>query len=158
MDFKNSLRKHISEKDITRKDLEKKAGLPPRALEPYLDRDSKPNIDIAKKLADALGVSLDNFYDFDFSGYEISDELINLVKLLQILDAEDFYTVSTLIGLLSRKEKYVKEMLQIPEFSEVVKNEKRTIGDEKSVGLKKKQTVKNRANNTDTVGVKKLMK
>ncbi|MBR2506630.1 MAG: helix-turn-helix transcriptional regulator [Bacilli bacterium] len=90
MDFRSRLKDEISYQDIRLKELAEKAGLSLRTLETYVrTKGSMPAVDVAVRIAQVLGVSVEylvtgnvsNNIDKDF----IPEKYVQFRKLLEIL-------------------------------------------------------------------------
>jgi len=99
-DFKTNLREELDYLGLTVKELSKKTGIPKRTLDCYLGvRASMPPADIAVKIANALGVTV----EYLVTGKELKkqDKMLNhnvrsVIKILMELSEKD---IETLLGL-----------------------------------------------------------
>jgi transcriptional regulator with XRE-family HTH domain len=112
MDFGESLKNHLRERNLTKKDLSLKAFGHIRGLEKYkTTKCSDPSADHLKRIAKVLGVSMDKAYDYDYveTGQKVSNETMKIAELIETLDEEDFHTISEFVQLLIKKPKYCQK-------------------------------------------------
>ena len=83
-DFAARLKESRTKQALTQKDLATKAGIAPGTLSAYEAGNKSPNIDIAMKLADILGVSLDWLCGRD--GAAASDRLETCGDAIALID------------------------------------------------------------------------
>jgi transcriptional regulator with XRE-family HTH domain len=114
MGFKENLKSELIYKDMLVKELAAKTGISRHTLDNYLNvREHIPTIDVAVKIAKALGVSV----EYLATGEEppqatipMSGEIITLVQNYNLLNEDDRKIISELIQLLMkhRHKKHIK--------------------------------------------------
>jgi len=105
-DFKTNLRTELDSLDLTVKELSARTGIPKGTLDCYLGtRASMPPADIAARIADALGVTV----EYLINGQEIKKREQSLgynysigaiIKILVDLSEKDLETILTLSRIL----------------------------------------------------------
>ena len=105
-DFKTNLRTELDALDLTVKELSARTGIPKGTLDCYLGtRASMPRADIAARIADALGVTV----EYLINGQEIKKREQSLgynysigaiIKILVDLSEKDLETILTLSRIL----------------------------------------------------------
>jgi len=105
-DFKTNLRAELDALDLTVKELSARTGIPKGTLDCYLGvRASMPPADIAARIADALGVTV----EYLINGQEIKKQeqslgynynIGSIIKILVELSERDLETILTLSRIL----------------------------------------------------------
>jgi len=105
-DFKTNLRAELDHLDLTVKELSVRTGIPKGTLDCYLGaRASMPPADIATRIADALGVTV----EYLINGQEIKKQeqslgynynIGTIIKILVELSERDLETILTLSRIL----------------------------------------------------------
>jgi transcriptional regulator with XRE-family HTH domain len=106
MGFKENLKSELIYKDMLVKELALKTGISRHTLDNYLNvREHIPTIDVAVKIAQALGVSV----EYLATGKEppeavipMNNESITLVQNYNLLNEDDRKIVSEFVGLLKK--------------------------------------------------------
>ena len=93
MDFGTRLADTRKEKGLTQDDLEKATGINKRLISRYEKNDTMPSIDVARKLASALQVSLDHLTGLDYSLFINDPEMTKLLKGYEQLKDEDKHII-----------------------------------------------------------------
>ena len=97
--FKTNLRAELDYQGLTVKELSLKSGIPQGTLNCYLGvRASMPPADIAVRIANALGVTV----EYLVSGKEIKQEKVfdyNIRSIIQILPELNDKDIETILGL-----------------------------------------------------------
>jgi len=104
--FKSILRNELDFRDITVKELSSKTGIPKPTLDHYLGaRSSMPPADIAVKIAEALGVTVEYLVNGKDSRSErlLEPEARKLLTLYEILDVKDKQIVMTMIESMASR-------------------------------------------------------
>ena len=104
MSFKENLRNELDYQDLTVKELASRSGLNKRTLDNYLTgHNSMPPADIAVKLADVLGVTVEYLIKGKDSGKEVTlpPKIRDIVQKLLTFDKQDVKTISALTNALS---------------------------------------------------------
>lgn len=101
MDCGTKLAKTRKEKGWTQDDLEKATGINKRLISRYEKNDTMPSIDVARKLASALKVSLDYLTDLDYSLFINDPEMTRLLKGYEQLKDEDKATIKKMLKAFS---------------------------------------------------------
>jgi transcriptional regulator with XRE-family HTH domain len=99
-DFKTNLRSELDYLDLTVKELSAKTGIPKRTLDCYLGvRASMPPADIAVKIANALGVTVE--YLVTGKEQKKQDKLLNhnVRSIIQIVVELNEKDTETILGL-----------------------------------------------------------
>ena len=106
MDFKTNLRAELDSLNLTVKELSSRTGIPKGTLDCYLGaRSSMPPADIAARIADALGVTV----EYLVNGQEIKKQeqslgynynIGTIIKILVELSERDLETILTLSKIL----------------------------------------------------------
>jgi len=108
MSFSNRLIALRKEQKIAQNELAKKIGIHPNVLGRYEREETKPSIDMAVKIANALGVSLD--YLLGKADVKISQDILNKVLSIQTLPEEDkkciMYSLDGLIQHAKTRQAY----------------------------------------------------
>jgi transcriptional regulator with XRE-family HTH domain len=106
-DFKKNLRSELDYLDLTVKDLSAKTGIAKGTLDCYLGtRASMPPVNIAAKIANALGVTV----EYLINGKELKNEKFlsfnhTIRSIIQILEKLDEKDTETILGLAKILEK-----------------------------------------------------
>jgi len=105
-DFKTNLRAELDHLDLTVKELSVRTGIPKGTLDCYLGaRASMPPADIAARIADALGVTV----EYLINGQEIKEQekslghkysIGSIIQILVELSEKDLETILTLSKIL----------------------------------------------------------
>ena len=108
MGFKDNLKSEISYQDIRVKELATKAGISKKTLDNYLNtREHVPSADVAVKIAQALGVSVEYLVTGDelfLLKSSLGPEIRDLIQKFKLLSEDDRKLVITIIQtLLNRK-------------------------------------------------------
>ena len=106
MGFKENLKSELIYKDMLVKELAAKTGISRHTLDNYLNvREHIPTIDVAVKIAQALGVSVEYLATGKQSpqaNIPMSSEIITLVQNYNLLNNDDRKIVVELVGLLKK--------------------------------------------------------
>ena len=95
-DFKTNLRTVLNTRNLTVKELSIITGIPKGTLDCYLgSRASMPPADIAAKIADALGVTV----EYLLNGQEVKKQESNIGTIIQILVELCERDLETVLGL-----------------------------------------------------------
>jgi transcriptional regulator with XRE-family HTH domain len=114
MGFKENLKSELIYKDMLVKELAAKTGISRHTLDNYLNiREHIPTIDVAVKIAKALGVSVEYLATGEEpppANIHMTSEIIALVQNYNLLNEDDRKIVSELIQLLMkhRHKKHIK--------------------------------------------------
>jgi transcriptional regulator with XRE-family HTH domain len=106
-DFKANLRSELDYSDLTVKELSAKTGIPKGTLDCYLGvRASMPPADIAAKMANALGVTV----EYLVTGQEVKNHdktfdhnIRSIVQILIELNEKDIETILALSKILKKQ-------------------------------------------------------
>ena len=106
MRFRENLKSELIYKDMLVKELAEKTGISRHTLDNYLNvREHLPTIDVAVKIAQALGVSV----EYLATGIEspqvnipMNSEIITLIQNYNLLNEDDRRIVTELIQLLKK--------------------------------------------------------
>ena len=111
MTFSESLKNHLSSIGMSRAEFGRRVFNDQRALEQYFSSKSDPIASRLKLIAQYLNVSMDKAYNYDFEDpkSEFREDIVELAKIIEQLDDEDFYYVSEMIRVLAKKPKYAKK-------------------------------------------------
>ncbi|MCG8384208.1 MAG: helix-turn-helix domain-containing protein [Cytophagales bacterium] len=101
MDFGTRLAEKRKEKGFTQDDLEKATGINKRLISRYEKNDTMPSIDVARKLAGALEVSLDYLTGLDYSLFINDPEMTRLLKGYEQLKDEDKHIIKKMLKAFS---------------------------------------------------------
>jgi len=114
-DFKTNLRAELDLLDLTVKELSLRTGIPKGTLDCYLSvRASMPPADIAARIADALGVTV----EYLINGQEIKKQekllgyhynIGSIIKILVELSEKDLQTILTLSRILKTQTEETPE-------------------------------------------------
>ncbi|MDR3283657.1 MAG: helix-turn-helix domain-containing protein [Treponema sp.] len=109
-DFSQRLHETIAYAGLLQKDVALKAGIKKRALDMYLgSRKSMPPADVAARLADALGVSVEYLVTGKTSrqSYDLSDYLKfrGVISDLRVLPDEILRPITTMIKAAAEQER-----------------------------------------------------
>jgi transcriptional regulator with XRE-family HTH domain len=97
------------EKKWSRKELAKMIGTSGPVLGRYERDETTPSVEVAKKLAEAFGVTLDYLVDETGAMEEVTDrEILNRIKYIAHLDQGDKQTILRVIDSLLRDAKAKK--------------------------------------------------
>jgi transcriptional regulator with XRE-family HTH domain len=106
MGFKENLKSELTYKDMLVKELAAKAGISRHTLNNYLNvRGHIPTLDIAVKIAQALGVSVEYLAigkETSQVNIPMSSEITNLLQNYKLLNDDDRKIVSELVELLKK--------------------------------------------------------
>lgn len=98
------------ERKISQVDLAEQIGVHPNVLGRYEREEATPSVDMAAKLADSLGVSLD--YLVGNTDIELDKSILDKIVLIQKLPDEDknciMYSIDGLIQHAKTRQAYVK--------------------------------------------------
>jgi transcriptional regulator with XRE-family HTH domain len=98
------------ERKIAQVNLAEQIGVHPNVLGRYEREEATPSVDMAAKLADALGVSLD--YLVGNTDVELDKSILDKIALIQKLPDEDknciMYSIDGLIQHAKTRQAYVK--------------------------------------------------
>jgi transcriptional regulator with XRE-family HTH domain len=106
MGFKENLRSELDYQDMIVKELAEKTGINKRTLDNYLTgHNSVPAADLAVKIADALGVTVEYLITGRDSRSEklLQPEERKLLSLFEILDDKDKQIVMTMIESMASR-------------------------------------------------------
>lgn len=105
MTFKETLKKHLADREITRKELEAKAGMKERSLDGYLDGNADPTAGKLRAIARALGVSMEKAYDYDFAegGKRQSYQASEIARMFDDMPEDDRNICFALMEMLYKK-------------------------------------------------------
>lgn len=104
MTFKESLKKHLHERNWTRSELEKKAGLGERALVAYMENESDPTAGRLLAISQALGVSMEKAYDWDAKTPEgVSEKAFRLAQKIDGMNEKKIEIIEHIIDLFCDK-------------------------------------------------------
>ncbi|MGK7390103.1 MAG: helix-turn-helix domain-containing protein [Candidatus Cyclobacteriaceae bacterium M2_1C_046] len=101
MDFGTRLANARKEKGFTQDDLEKATGINKRLISRYEKNDTMPSIDVARKMASALQVSLDYLTGLDYSLFINDPEMTKLLKGYEQLKDEDKAVIKKMLKAFS---------------------------------------------------------
>ncbi len=101
MDFGTRLADTRKEKGFTQDDLEKATGINKRLISRYEKNDTMPSIDVARKLASALQVSLDYLTGLGYSLFINDPEMTKLLKGYEQLKDEDKHIIKKMLKAFS---------------------------------------------------------
>ena len=113
MDFGTRLASTRKEKGFTQDDLEKATGINKRLISRYEKNDTMPSIDVARKLASALQVSLDYLTGLDYSLFIKDPEMIKLLKGYEQLKDEDKNVIKKMLKAFSLYAKVEEAQTQL---------------------------------------------
>ena len=100
VDFKTNLRTELDFIGLTVKELSAKTGIPKRTLDCYLGiRASMPPADIAVKIADALGVSVEYLVTGKNNKKQVAIYDFNVRSVMQILPQLSKKDIEIILGL-----------------------------------------------------------
>ena len=106
MGFKENLKSELIYKDMLVKELAAKTGISRHTLDNYLNvREHIPTIDVAVKIAQALGVSVEYLATGKQSpqaNIPMSSEIITLVQNYNLLNNDDRKIVDEFVGLFKK--------------------------------------------------------
>ena len=106
MGFKENLKSELLYKDMLVKELAAKTGISRHTLDNYLNvREHTPTLDVAVKIAQALGVSVEYLAtgkEVSPPGINMSEENITLIKNYNLLNEADRKIIIELIQLLRK--------------------------------------------------------
>ena len=120
MGFKENLKSELIYKDMLVKELAVKTGISRHTLDNYLNiREHLPTIDVAVKIAQALGVSVEYLAtgnEAPQAGIPMNHESLALVQNYNLLNEDDRRIVTELIQLLIKHhpKKHIKGGAQDP--------------------------------------------
>jgi len=108
MDLGKKILELRKEKSITREKLGKTIGTSGAIIGRYERNERTPSVDIARKMADALGVSLD--YLVGNTEFQLDTSIIKKIQDIQKLPLEDkdhlFYVLDTILQNVKAKQAY----------------------------------------------------
>ena len=112
MGFRENLKSELIYKDMLVKELAAKAGISQHTLNNYLNvREHIPTLDIAVKIAQALGVSVEYLAtgkEPPQTNIQLNSKTISLVQNYNLLNEEDRMIVNELIELLKKHHRKSK--------------------------------------------------
>ena len=97
-DFCKNLKKIRLEKGYSQKDFAEKLGVAKSTYCMYENGYREPNVDTIKKIADLLGVSIDDLFGIDNSPAVSKAEFSDLVQKYRVLDADGKETVDFILN------------------------------------------------------------
>lgn len=107
MGFKENLRSELDFQDMIVKELSEKTGINKRTLDNYLSgHNSLPTVDLAVKIANALGVSVEYLVtgkDKNVKEHAYTPSARKLLELFSVLDERDQQTVVQLAESMSAR-------------------------------------------------------
>lgn len=105
MNFKESLLKHLEDRDWSRRDLERAADLKERALIGYINEQADPAAGKLRAIARALGVSMEKAYDYDFAegGKRQSYQASEIARMFDDMPEDDRNICFALMEMLYKK-------------------------------------------------------
>ncbi len=101
MTFGQKLIEARKSKGLSQEKLGELVGIDKRIISRYETDKNIPSIDVAKKIADALQVSLDYLTELDYSLYINDPEMTNLLKGYEKLKDEEKITIKKIIKAFS---------------------------------------------------------
>jgi len=113
MGFKENLKSELIYKDMLVKELAAKTGISRHTLDNYLNvREHIPTLDVAVKIAQALGVSVEYLAtgkEHPRTSIPMNQESITLVQNYNLLNEDDRKIVNELVLLLKKHRKKKKK-------------------------------------------------
>lgn len=107
MSFKDNLREEISFQGLQIKEIANKTGISNSTFLSYVDaRGSLPNVEIAVKIAQALGVSVEYLVTGNETPKDriLTPEVKKAVALLSNLNSKEIEVILNLLEVLSKKQ------------------------------------------------------
>ena len=109
MGFKENLKSELSYQDMLVKELAEKTGISRHTLDNYLNvRERMPTVDVAVKIAKALGVTVEYLVLGDENCMEkpiISSEIRGLIQNFKLLSEDDRKKVTAIIQIFKKQAK-----------------------------------------------------
>lgn len=117
MSFGNKLMQLLEEREISQKEFAATLNIAPTTLNGYIKDKRQPDFELVKKMAFALGISIDYLFDYNSSGLVLSSDELSLVLKFRRLDEKQQTIINNLINITVEEneknlQKPVKEKRQ----------------------------------------------